>query len=153
MVIIGVACGGGEQAEVRVAAKDGDAVQVHYHGTLDDETVFDSSRGREPLSFTIGAGGVIPGFEDAVKGLAVGDSVTVRLVPDDAYGESSEGMIIDVEKNQVPQDVVVGSMLQLSNGATARVIEVSEDTVKLDANHPLAGEALTFEIELLAIED
>ena len=152
MVIVGVECGG-EQAEVRVAAKDGDVVQVHYHGTLDDGTVFDSSREREPLGFTVGAGNVIAGFDGAVRGLAVGESVTVRLAPEDAYGESSDDMIIDVAKDQVPPDVAVGSMLQLSNGATARVIEVTEDTVKLDANPPLAGQALTFEIELVAIEN
>lgn len=146
-----VACGGDSEGSARVA-QDGDKVQVHYHGTLDGGEVFDSSRERAPLPFTVGSGGVIKGFDDAVRGLAVGESVTVRLEPADAYGEHSEDRILTVPKDQVPDGVAVGAPLQLSNGARATVTEVSDDTVTLDANHELAGKALTFEIELVSIE-
>jgi FKBP-type peptidyl-prolyl cis-trans isomerase 2 len=145
-----VACGDSE-GNARVA-QDGDKVQVHYHGTLDDGEVFDSSRERAPLPFTVGSGGVINGFDDAVRGLAVGESVTVRLEPADAYGERSDDRILSVPIDQVPEGVSVGAQLQLSNGLRATVTAVSDETVTLDANHELAGKALTFEIELVSIE-
>ncbi len=135
-----------------LTAQDGDLVEVHYVGTLDDGTEFDSSRERgTPFSFTVGVGQVIAGFDEAVRGAEVGDVNTVRMEAADAYGEWSEDNIIDVPFNPEQGDVNVGDEVFLTNGQPATVLEVSDETVKLDANHPLAGEALTFEIEILAI--
>jgi FKBP-type peptidyl-prolyl cis-trans isomerase 2 len=133
-------------------AQDGDSVQVHYHGTLEDGEVFDSSREREPLGFVVGSGQVISGFDDAVRGLAVGESVTVRLEPGDAYGEPQEELVFDVPADDAPDGLAAGDRVQLQNGAVALVEAISADTVRLNANHPLAGQALTFEIELVAID-
>lgn len=133
-------------------AQDGDLVEVHYVGTLDDGTEFDSSRERgTPFSFTVGVGQVIAGFDEAVRGAKVGDVNTVRMEAADAYGEWSEENIIDVPFNPEQGDVEVGDEVFLTNGQPATVLEVTDEIVKLDANHPLAGEALTFEIEILAI--
>jgi peptidylprolyl isomerase len=132
-------------------AQDGDTVQVHYTGTLDDGSVFDSSVGGDPFEFTVGAGDVISGFDDAVRGLAVGESVTVTLPPEEAYGERSEDLVLDLDAAGAPAGLAVGDRVRLANGAAATVLEINEDTVRVDANHPLAGETLTFEIELVAI--
>ena len=132
-------------------AKDGDLVSVHYHGTLDDGSVFDSSLERDPLRFTVGEGLVIDGFDDAVRGLAVGESVTVRLEPEEAYGERNPELLIELPIESAPDDVEVGALLTASNGAQARVIALTDATITIDANHPLAGQALTFEIELVSI--
>jgi len=132
--------------------QDGDLVEVHYDGTLDDSSTFDSSRERgEPFSFTVGTGQVIPGFDDAVRGLAVGESRTVRILPVDAYGEWSEELVYEVPYGSSQDDVAVGDQVYLNDGRPAVVLEVKEGTVVLDTNHELAGEALTFEIEVLAI--
>jgi FKBP-type peptidyl-prolyl cis-trans isomerase 2 len=132
--------------------QDGDLVEVHYDGTLDDSSTFDSSRERgETFSFTVGTGQVIPGFDDAVRGLAVGESRTVRILPVDAYGEWSEDLVFEVPYGSSQDDVAVGDQVFLNDGRRAVVLEVKEGTVVLDANHELAGEALTFEIEVLAI--
>lgn len=133
-------------------AVDGDTVLVHYHGTLADGEVFDSSRGRDPFSFTVGAGQVIPGFDEAVRGLAVGESVTARLEPEQAYGPRQEALQFTVPRGEVPPDVTAGVMLRTADGAQAVVIAVDDETVALDANHPLAGQTLTFELELVAIQ-
>ena len=139
-------------AEGGYMAQDGDLVEVHYSGTLDDGSTFDSSRERgAPLPFTVGAGEVIPGFDDAVRGLAVGDSVTVRMLPADAYGEWTEDLVLEVPYGPSQGDVAVGDEVFLNTGQPAVVLEVNEGTVVLDTNHALAGEALTFEIEVLAI--
>ena len=131
---------------------DGDIVEVHYVGTLDDGSQFDSSRDRgTPLSFTVGTGQVIPGFDEAVRGSTVGNVTTVRIEPADAYGEWSEDNIIEVPFNPEQGDVQAGDEVYLTNGQPAVVLEVTEETVTLDANHPLAGEALTFEIEILSV--
>lgn len=131
---------------------DGDIVDVHYVGTLDDGSQFDSSRDRgTPLTFTIGTGQVIPGFDAAVRGKSVGDVTTVRIPTEDAYGEWSEENIIVVPFNPDQGDVQAGDEVFLTNGRPAVVLEVTEDSVTLDANHPLAGEALTFEIEVLGV--
>ncbi len=132
--------------------KDGDRVSVHYHGTLDTGKVFDSSRQREPLSFVIGGGQVIPGFDTVARGLEVGQSVTVRLEPAEAYGEKNPELIIDVpvEFSEVG-DLVVGDKVELANGAPAEVVAVTEESIQVDANHPLSGQALTFEIELVSV--
>lgn len=141
-------------------AKQGDTVRVHYTGKLDDDSVFDSSYERdEPLEFTVGSQQVIPGFDEAVVGMEPGDTKQVRLEPDEAYGEHQDDHVVEVEKERLPDDVdaEVGLRLQLQHedGETIPVTltEVSGETVTLDANHPLAGEALTFEIELVEIED
>jgi len=134
-------------------AQDGDTVEVHYVGTLDDGSQFDSSRDRgTPFSFTVGTGQVISGFDEAVRGAMVGDTNTVRMEAADAYGEWSEDNVVDVPYDPATQgEVAVGDTVSLNNGQPAEILEVSADTVTLDANHPLAGEALTFEIEVLGI--
>lgn len=138
-------------------AKNGDTVAVHYTGSLTDGTIFDSSREREPLSFTVGEGQVIAGFNDAVDGMQVGDSVTVTIPAANAYGEFNEQFIIDVPPADIPAEfeVEVGMDLQLhqdDGGAIpVRVTSVTPESVTLDANHPLAGQDLTFEIELVSI--
>ena len=132
--------------------QDGDLVEVHYTGTLDDGSTFDSSRERgTPLSFTVGTGEVIPGFDEAVRGLAVGESRTSRMLPADAYGEWSEEFVVEVPYGPSQGDVAVGDEVFLNTGQPAVVLEVKEATVVLDTNHTLAGEALTFEIEVVAI--
>lgn len=132
--------------------QDGDLVEVHYTGTLDDGSTFDSSRERgSPLSFTAGTGEVIPGFDEAVRGLAVGESRTVRMLPADAYGDWSEDLVVEVPYGPSQGDVAVGDEVFLNTGRAAVVLEVKEGTVVLDANHELAGQALTFEIEVIAI--
>ncbi len=137
-----------------MAVKDGTTVRVHYTGTLDDGTEFDSSRGREPLEFTLGQGMLIPGFEEAVSNMNPGETVTVTIPAEDAYGEYSEEMLMTVAADQVPAHVTpeVGLHLQLSDGGNeldVTITEVTDEHITLDANHPLAGENLTFTIELL----
>ncbi|VAW06959.1 FKBP-type peptidyl-prolyl cis-trans isomerase SlyD [hydrothermal vent metagenome] len=135
-----------------LVVQDGDIVEVHYVGTLDDGSQFDSSRDRgTPFSFTVGTGQVISGFDEAVRGAKVGDINTVRMEAADAYGEWSEANIIEVPFNPDQGDVAVGDEVFLTNGQPATVLEVTDETVTLDANHPLAGQALTFEIEVLSI--
>lgn len=131
------------------AAKDGDTVTVKYRGTLDSGEVFDP--GAQPLTFKVGSGQVIAGFNDAVKGMTVGQKKTVHLDPAQAYGVRQDSLVIDVPKSQVPQGVQKGSQLRLSDGRTAVVVEVTDTTVKIDANHPLAGKALNFDIEVVTI--
>jgi peptidylprolyl isomerase len=139
-------------------ATTGDTVHVHYTGRLDDGTVFDSSQGRDPLAFTVGAGQVIPGFDDAVTGMQVGDSKTVRLGAGEAYGKRRDDLRLDVPSAQLPDDVEprVGMELELrgqdGQPVPVRVAAVDDETVTLDANHPLAGQALTFDVELVAID-
>ncbi len=135
---------------------NGDTVRVHYTGTLDDGTVFDSSRDREPLEFTMGDGMLIPGFETALLGLSVGDTNKTTISPDDAYGQPSDELILTVPRDQVPGHITpeAGLMLQVEteNGMMDVLItDVTEQQVVLDANHPLAGESLTFEIEVLEV--
>ena len=135
----------------------GDTVRVHYTGTLEDGTQFDSSRGGDPLEFAMGQGQLITGFENAVAGLATGDSCTVTLAPAEAYGESNAEMIQDVPRNMMPEGLELESGMVLQGQAgdgqvnNFTVVSFTEDTVKLDANHPLAGKTLTFEIELVEI--
>lgn len=139
-------------------AKTGDTVAVHYTGTLSDGTVFDSSRSREPLTFTVGTGQVISGFDQAVVGMQPGEARTTTIPADQAYGERNDEMVFDVERNQLPPqlDPKVGEQYQMrqSDGQAfvVTVRDVSPAHVTLDANHPLAGEDLTFDIELMSIE-
>lgn len=140
-------------------AKEGDEVQVHYTGKLEDGTVFDTSEDGEPLSFTIGEERVIPGFEEAVTGMEPGDSKTTEVDPEQAYGEHREDMVMEMEKDQIPSEVdpEVGQQLQLrlENGQTVPVLitALGEDTVTIDANHPLAGRKLIFEIEVVDVAE
>lgn len=138
-------------------AKDGDTVKVHYTGTLENGEVFDTSQEREPLEFQLGQGQLIPGFEKAVIGMSEGDSTTVDIPSDEAYGEVREDLVITVPKDQLPDDVEpqVGMQLQVNqqNGQPipVRITEIKDEELVLDANHPLAGKDLTFEIELLEV--
>ena len=132
-------------------AEIGDSVAVHYHGTLDDGSVFDSSRERSPIEFVIGSGQLIEGFDMAVRGLAVGESVTVRLEPEQAYGQPDPNLIVTLPRDESLEGIVVGAQAQMSNGMVVTVTEVTDETVTVDANHRLAGQALTFEIELVEI--
>ena len=138
-------------------AKAGDNVKVHYTGKLDDGTVFDSSAEREPLQFDLGSGNVIPGFEEAIVGMTPGESKTATIPAEQAYGPQREELVITVEKEQIPSDlsVEIGQQLQISqnNGQVIPVIvtDVSDSKVTLDANHPLAGQQLTFDIELVEV--
>ncbi len=138
-------------------AKSGDTVRIHYTGTLDDGTEFDSSAGREPLEFALGDGQVIPGFNEAVDGMTVGQSKSVRILPEQAYGERHDQLVQDVPKSALPDEIepAVGMQLQ-SRSPEGHVMNlvvtgVAGDTVTVDGNHPLAGQALTFSIELVEI--
>ncbi len=124
---------------------------VHYTGTLDSGEEFDSSRGREPLGFEVGDGRMISGFDAAVRGMGVGDSITVRLEPKDAYGERLDRLVIEYPIDQLPPGLGEGDGVQYENGFTGVILEVAAETFKVDANHRLAGEALTFEIELVSV--
>lgn len=139
-------------------AKSGDTVKIHYTGTLDDGTEFDSSAGREPLEFEIGSGQVIPGFDKAVEGMAVGDSRSVRLEAAEAYGPRHDALVQEVDRKLLPEDLnpETGMALQSQSpdGQVMQfvVTEVSDATITVDANHPLAGQALSFDIELVDIK-
>lgn len=139
--------------------KKGDTVKVNYTGKLNDGTVFDSSEDREPLEFTLGDGKLIPGFEEAVTGMEEGDSTTVEIPSDEAYGERRDDLELEVAKNELPDNVEpeVGMQLQMQqqeNGQAipVQITKVEDDKVTLDANHPLAGKDLTFDIELLNVK-
>jgi peptidylprolyl isomerase len=139
-------------------AKRGDTVQVHYRGTLDDGTEFDSSAGSDPIVFTIGEGQVIPGFENALEGMTTGEKKTERIEAENAYGDHRDELVFSVGRDQMPdaEEVEVGDMLQVGfpdgSNAAVTVAAVDGDSVTLDANHPLAGKNLTFELELVSIE-
>ena len=140
-------------AEEGRMVQSGDTVSVHYRGTLDDGEEFDSSAGRDPLTFTVGAGAVISGFDDAVTGMEVGEKKTFRLEPEAAYGQVEDELIVTVEAANAPPGLEVGQQVALGANTPAVVVAVAENgDVTVDANHPLAGEALTFEIELVSIQ-
>jgi peptidylprolyl isomerase len=138
-------------------AKNGNTVRVHYTGKLTDGQVFDTSQGREALEFTLGQGQMIPGFEKAVEGLSVGDKVTTNIPAVEAYGEPSPEMMIELPIENVPPEInpVAGMQLSLHNqeGKSTPVVvkEVKDSSIVLDANHPLAGKELVFDIELVEI--
>jgi peptidylprolyl isomerase len=138
-------------------AKEGDKVKVHYHGKLRSGETFDSSEGRQPLEFTVGGGQVIKGFDEGVKGMSVGDKRTVEIPADDAYGQKDQRNVIEFPREQMPEDMnpEVGQQLMLSDGSGQQfpvtVAEVKESIVVLDANHPLAGQDLIFDIEMVEI--
>ena len=138
-------------------AKSGDKVKVHYHGRLTSGETFDTSEGRAPLEFEVGAGQMIQGFDDGVKGMSVGEKKTVNIPFDKAYGPRNPEMVIDFPKEKLPENMSleVGMQLMMSNGAgqqlPVQVVEVKDDVVILDANHMLAGQDLIFDIELVEI--
>lgn len=138
-------------------AKMGDTVKVHYTGKLGDGTVFDSSRERGPLEFTIGKKMLIPGFEAAVEGMEEGDTQSVSISPGEAYGERMDELVMVVQRSEFPENIdpQVGLALTVRHPEAGvietRITEVTDDDVTIDANHPLAGQELTFEIELVEI--
>ena len=138
-------------------AKQGDTVKIHYTGRLQDGSVFDSSSGREPLQFTIGSGQVIPGFEDAVSGMQKGENKTVEIPCAKAYGERNPSMVMQVDRKHVPPEIdpEVGQRLQMGSPSgeliVVEIVEINDEDITLDANPPLAGEDLTFDIELVEI--
>lgn len=139
-------------------AQQGDTVAVHYTGKLDDGEIFDSSRERDPLEFQVGSGQVIPGFDRAVEGLEVGESREVRLEPDEGYGEPREDLVVDVDRDQFPDDADpdVGQQVQVQvapgQNRIATITAIEDESITLDLNHPLAGKALTFDVELVEIK-
>lgn len=138
-------------------AKSGDKVKVHYTGTLNNGQVFDSSKERDPLEFTLGTGMVIAGFDAAVTGLEPGETVTKTIPVDEAYGPYQEEMVADIEKQNIPADfeLEVGQRLQMQTPSgeamAVTITDMKEGVVTLDGNHPLAGQDLTFELELVEI--
>jgi len=138
-------------------AKPGDTVRIHYTGTLADGSTFDSSAGRDPLEFTVGAGQIIPGLDNAIPGMTVGDKKVVEVPADEAYGSHNPEGIQSVPREQVPEHIPLdpGTQLQVQTGdgrtLPVTVTDVTEEAVTLDANHPLAGKDLTFEVELVEI--
>jgi peptidylprolyl isomerase len=138
-------------------AKSGDTVKVHYTGKLEDGTIFDSSRDREPFELTIGGGMTIPGFENGIVGMAVGDTKTITIPPEEAYGQRRDELVMTISKDQIPPNITpeVGQQLQMQhpsgNIINVTITDVSPDSVTFDANHPLAGKTLIFEIELMEI--
>ena len=137
--------------------KEGDVVRVHYTGKLNNGEQFDSSVGREPLEFTVGAGQMIKGFDAAMPGMNVGEKKTINISPEDGYGEKNDDAIIEFPKENIPEDIKLeaGMPLTLTNQegqpVPVIVIEVKDDVVILDANHFLAGQELVFDIELVEI--
>ena len=137
--------------------KSGDSVSIHYVGTLTDGTTFDSSEGRDPLAFTVGSGQIIPGLDKAIPGMAVGDKKTVNIPAAEAYGDADPNARQEVPREQIPADIPLnpGTALQMQTPqgqvVNVTVAEVSDESVVLDANHPLAGKDLTFAIELVSI--
>lgn len=138
--------------------QQGDKIKVHYHGKLTDGTTFDSSEGREPLEFEVGSGAVIPGFDNGVMGMSIGDKRTINIPADEAYGQKHEELIMEFPKDRFPADMAPepGMQLMMNNGSGQQfpvvVVDVKDDSVTLDANHHLAGQDLIFDLELVDIE-
>ncbi len=135
--------------------QNGNTVNVHYTGRLTNGEVFDSSEGKEPLSFTVGSGQIIPGFENAILGKKVGDKLTVNIPASEAYGEVREDLLVKVPNSQLPGPVEVGMSLQAQaengNAVNVTVVEVNEDHAVIDGNHPFAGKELVFDIEVVNV--
>jgi len=138
-------------------AKHGDTVRIHYTGRLLDGTQFDSSQGRDPLEFQLGSGQIIRGLDSQVQGMSVGDSATVSIPADDAYGPHRPEAVQTVPRDRIPPsvDVSVGARLQATGGdgqpLQLTVVGVDEAQVTVDANHPLAGKDLVFDVELVEV--
>jgi len=132
----------------------GSKVKVHYTGKLEDNNIFDSSVEREPLEFVVGEGKLIPGFENGIMGLNTGDKKTIEIKAEEAYGQIREELISEVPKENLPEGVEVGAMLQAQTEQgpiNVTVTEIGETTAKVDANHPLAGKKLIFELEVMEV--
>ena len=155
-LILGAGCTGSDGA---AAVKTGDTVRVHYTGTLANGTVFDSSTGGEPLRFTVGTGAVIPGFDAGVVGMRVGETKTLQIPVDQAYGAHREDLVVAIDIDEVPDagNLTVGQQvwMTLADGRMmpATVTGISADTITIDMNHRLAGEDLTFTVTLVEIEE
>ncbi len=140
-----------------MAVQKGDTVKIHYHGRLSDGTVFDSSNGRAPLEFTVGSGSVIPGFDSGVQGMQIGDKKTIEIPFPEAYGPVDPSMVLEFPKSQLPEDLQpeVGMELAMNDesGQQLPVVieEVKPESIILNANHPLAGKDLIFDLELMDI--
>jgi peptidylprolyl isomerase len=138
-------------------AKNGDTVKVHYTGTLEDGTVFDSSKERDPLQFTLGKGQLIKGFEEAVIGMSIGETKSVKIPSDEAYGYHREDLLLKFNKSDFPPDIepkgglVINLVSPDGRNLLATITEISGDSITLDANHPLSGKDLTFNIDLVEI--
>lgn len=138
--------------------KTGDTVSVHYHGKLTDGTTFDSSSGREPLEFEVGSGSVIKGFDDGVLGMIVGQKKTLEIPFGDAYGPKDDNMVVEFPRANFPADIVpeLGMQLSMTAGSgqviPVTIVEVGDETITLDANSPLAGQDLVFDVELVNIK-
>jgi peptidylprolyl isomerase len=138
-------------------ATAGNTVRVHYVGTLDNGERFDTSVGGDPLEFTLGAGQVIPGFEEAISGMEVGETKQVRIPAEQAYGPYRDEMVLELPREQLPDDVEleIGQQVQMQQGEHIFVVtveKIGEDAITFNANHPLAGEALNFELRLVEIQ-
>ena len=137
--------------------KQGDKVTIHYTGSLTDGSVFDSSRGRDPLEFTVGSGQIIPGLDAALPGMKVGDKKKVNIAPDDAYGAHSPEGVLEVPRKEMPDDLPleVGTQLEMrgpdGRSVPVTITKVTDEAVTLDANHMLAGKELVFDFELISI--
>ncbi|HNY66046.1 MAG TPA: peptidylprolyl isomerase [Deltaproteobacteria bacterium] len=142
---------------MNVSVKNGDTVKVHYTGKFEDGMVFDSSVGGDPLEFTLGESEVIPGFEEAALGMNVGDRKTVFIKPENAYGAYNDNLVVNMPKEYFPEDISPELGMRLiivdNNGEELPVVvsDIQDDSVRLDANHPLAGKTLVFDIELIDI--
>lgn len=138
-------------------AKSGDTVRLHYTGTLTDGSKFDSSEGRDPLEFTLGGGQIIPGLEREIFGMKVGDKKTVTAVADEAYGQPNPAALQDVPRDTIPPEIelAIGGQLQVSaqdgQQMTVTITAITDEVVTMDANHPLAGQDLIFDVELVEI--
>ncbi|MDD4889659.1 MAG: peptidylprolyl isomerase [Phycisphaerae bacterium] len=137
----------------------GDKVAVHYTGTLEDGTVFDSSKGKDPLRFTIGAGQMIAGFDKGVRGMAVGEKKQIKMPPADAYGERNEKNVAQVPVANFGDNLAklkvgqrIGMTLKTGQQIPVKVVKIEKDTVTLDANHELAGKSLIFDVELVELK-
>ena len=135
----------------------GATVRIHYTGTLEDGTVFDSSEGRDPLEFTVGSGMIIPGLDKALPGMAVGEQKKVTIAPEEAYGPRQDEALLEVPRSDIPAEIPleVGLQLQMTGQQgqpiPVTVTEVSDESVTLDANHALAGQTLTFDFEVVSV--
>jgi FKBP-type peptidyl-prolyl cis-trans isomerase 2 len=142
-----------------MAVKSGDTIKIHYHGKLADGTTFDSSEGRSPLEFTVGAGAVIKGFDDGVKGMSVGDKKTIEIPFLQAYGPEDPSMIIEFPVDRLPDDLKpeIGMQLNMNNAEGQQfpvtITDINDENIILNANHPLAGKDLIFDLELVGIVD
>jgi FKBP-type peptidyl-prolyl cis-trans isomerase 2 len=142
-----------------MAVQSGDTIKIHYHGRLSDGTTFDSSEGRSPLEFTVGSGSVIKGFDDGVQGMNVGDKKTIEIPFLQAYGPEDPSMIIEFPVDRLPEDLKpeIGMQLNMNNAEgqqfAVTVTDITDENIILDANHPLAGKDLIFDLELVEIMD